>query len=92
MFSNPRGSTAVHALAAAVAALPADTQQVKFMADLQPAKGVDGQGISMADVIADTEAMAVTWTMVAEDLTGEAGAAQLHGPATPEETAPQSST
>ena len=88
MFSNTRASTAVLALAAAVVAHPAAAQEVKFMADLQPAEGVDSQGMGMADVTVDTEAMTVTWTMMAEGLTGEAGAAHFHGPATPEETAP----
>ena len=88
MFSNTRASTAVLALAAAVVALPAAAQEVKFMADLQPVEGVDSQGMGMADVTVDTEAMTVTWTMMAEGLTGEAGAAHFHGPATPEETAP----
>ncbi len=88
MFSNTRASTAVLALAATVVALPAAAQEVKFMADLQPAEGVDSQGMGMADVTVDTEAMTVTWTMMAEGLTGEAGAAHFHGPATPEETAP----
>jgi hypothetical protein len=88
MFSNTRASTAVLALAATVVALPAAAQEVKFMADLQPAEGVDSQGMGMADVTVDTEAMTVTWTMTAEGLTGEAGAAHFHGPATPEETAP----
>jgi hypothetical protein len=88
MFSNTCASTAVLALAAAVVAFPATAQEGKFMADLQPVEGVDSQGMGMADVTVDTEAMTVTWTMMAEGLTGEAGAAHFHGPATPEETAP----
>jgi hypothetical protein len=49
---------------------------------------VDSQGSAWPTVTVDTEAMTISWEMIAEGLTGEAGAAHFHGPAGPDETAP----
>ena len=80
--------TTLLALGLTALALPAAAQEMMFMADLQPAEGVESEGSGMASVTVDPTAMTISWEMTAEGLTGEAGAAHFHGPATPEETAP----
>ncbi len=80
-------------LAAALTALalPAAAEEIKFMAELSGAAQnppVETEGMGMADVTVDTEAMTVTWTLAYEGLTGEPVAAHFHGPATEEENAP----
>jgi hypothetical protein len=49
---------------------------------------VETAAMGMADVRVDETAMTVTWTLAYEGLSGEPTAAHIHGPATPEETAP----
>lgn len=76
---------------ASASAIPAAAEEMKFMAELTGAAQVppvETEGMGMADVTVDTEAMTVTWTVEYQDLTGEPVAAHFHGPATPEETAP----
>ncbi len=87
--------TALLALVAGGAfALPAAAQAhegTPFMAQLSgeaQVPPVETEGMGMADVTVDTEAMTVSWRLVYEGLSGEPVAAHFHGPATPEETAP----
>lgn len=48
----------------------------------------ESEAMGMADVTVDTEAMAASWIVTREGLSGDLVAAHFHGPATPEETAP----
>lgn len=87
---NPRIAIALLASVAGLVASPAAAQEteMKFMADIQPAEGVDSQGTGMADVTLDPDSMTLRWQMVYDGLTGEPVAAHFHGPAEPGETAP----
>jgi hypothetical protein len=79
-------------LAAAPGALLAqDAEGTPFMAELSgeaEVPPVETAAMGMADVRVDETAMTVTWTLAYEGLSGEPTAAHIHGPATPEETAP----
>lgn len=98
-FSTP---TCIALLALAPAgnlALPATAEEMKFMAELTGAAQVppvETEATGMADVTVDTEAMTISWIVTYEGMSTDPGssplmwpvAAQINGPATPEENGP----
>lgn len=84
------------AFAAGVAALclsagMAMADMLTFKANLAAATEVppsaDSKGSGTATFMVDTAAKTVTWDMMSKDLTGQATAAHIHGPAAPGENA-----
>lgn len=72
-------------------AFPAQAEMVNFTTELTGASEVppsDTSAKGTADVVVDTDAKKVTWTVKVEGLTGEATAAHIHGPASATEKAP----
>ena len=72
-------------------AIPAQAEMVNFTTELTGASEVppsDTSAKGTADVVVDTDAKKVTWTVKVEGLTGEATAAHIHGPASATEKAP----
>ena len=92
MTSTAQTCTAILVLASAGAfALPVVAEEMKFMAELTGAAQVppvETEGMGMADVTVDTEAMTISWMVTYEGLSGDPAAGHFHGPAMPEETAP----
>lgn len=72
-------------------AIPAQAEMVNFTTELAGATEVppsDSTAKGTADVVVDTDAKKVTWTVKVEGLTGDATAAHIHGPASATEKAP----
>ncbi len=81
---------AIAATACTALALPAFAETVSYTADLTAAAEVppaDSPATGTADVTVDTEAKTVSWTVTVMDLTGDAVAAHIHGPASEDENA-----
>ena len=69
---------------------PAFAEMLKFKADLKASEEVppnDSSGTGTADVMLDTDANKVSWTIAYENLTGDPAAAHFHGPAKASENA-----
>ena len=91
MPTFPRIFAALLALATTGLLSPAGAEQMMFRADLTGAAQVppvETTATGAADVMVDSEAMTVSWTVTHEGLSGDPVAAHFHGPAGPEETAP----
>lgn len=76
--------------ACAMLALPAFADEMKFSVDLTAGAEVppnESPATGTADVTVDIEAMTVSWMVTVQDLTGDATAAHIHGPATVDENA-----
>ncbi|RKF14662.1 CHRD domain-containing protein [Roseovarius spongiae] len=76
--------------ACAMLALPAYAEQMNFTADLSGQNEVpanDSAATGTADVAVDTDAMTVSWTVDVQDLSDDATAAHIHGPAGADENA-----
>lgn len=89
IMSNIKLTTATIA-ACAMLALPAVAEEMKFTADLTASAEVpptESTATGTADVTVDTEAMTVSWMVTVQDLTGDATAAHIHGPAAMDENA-----
>jgi Cu/Zn superoxide dismutase len=72
-------------------AAAAQAEMLTFKADMLGTAEVpaaDSAGKGTAEVMVDTDAKKVTWTMKVEGLTGDATAAHVHGPASATEKAP----
>jgi Cu/Zn superoxide dismutase len=66
-------------------------EMLTFKADMLGSTEVpatDSAGKGAAEVMVDTDAKKVTWTMTVEGLSGDATAAHVHGPASATEKAP----
>lgn len=90
-FYGTARPTFVALAAFGIFALPAAAEEVKFMAELTgqaQVPPVETEGLGMADITVDTEAMTVTWRVTHEGLSGVPIAGHFHGPASPEENAP----
>lgn len=62
----------------------AQAEMMKFHADMTAGDATppsDSKGKGTADVTVDTDAKKVMWTVKIDDLTGDATAAHIHGPA-----------
>ncbi|MBK8771660.1 MAG: CHRD domain-containing protein [Rhizobiales bacterium] len=70
----------------------AQAEMLTFKADLTAASEVppatDSKGSGMATVTVDTDTKKVSWEVTSKDLTGDATAAHIHGPAAAGENAP----
>lgn len=76
--------------AAAMLALPAFAEEMKFTADLTAGAEVpatESTATGTADVTVDTETMTVSWMVTVQDLSGDPTAAHIHGPAAMDENA-----
>lgn len=83
--------TAVAVATCTALALPAFAETLHYTADLTAKTEVpptDSTATGTADVMVDTDANTVTWTVNVQDLTGEPTAAHIHGPASETENAP----
>lgn len=83
ILQNVKLTTATVA-ACAMLALPAFAEEMKFTTDLTAGAEVpptESAATGTADVTVDTDAMTVSWAVTVEDLTGDATAAHIHGPA-----------
>jgi CHRD domain len=72
-------------------AAAAQAEMLTFKADMLGSTEVpatDSAGKGTAEVVVDTDAKKVTWTMSVEGLSGDATAAHAHGPASATESAP----
>lgn len=90
MFPGIRQLTAVTA-ACALFALPAVAETLEYTAALTAAAEVpptDSQATGAASVTVDTDAHTVSWVVTVNELSGDATAAHIHGPASETETAP----
>ncbi len=86
-----KGLAASAALSCTVLAQPAYAETLNYTADLTAGAEVpatDSAATGTADVTVDTNAKTVSWTVTVQDLTGDATAAHIHGPASETETAP----
>lgn len=91
MPSILRATTTLLALAAAGLLSPLAAEQTMLSAEMSggaQVPPVDTEATGTAEVTLDSEAMTVSWTVSAENLTGDPVAAHFHGPAGPEESAP----
>ncbi len=82
---------AVSVATGALLAVPAFAETVVYTADLTAAAEVpptDSSATGTAEVTVDTEANTVSWTITYENLSGDATAAHIHGPASETENAP----
>lgn len=82
--------TATAVAACTVLAMPAFADELHYTADLTAGAEVpptDSSATGTADVTVDTDAKTVSWTVEVKDLTGDATAAHIHGPAAPGENA-----
>jgi len=78
-------------VAALVFVSPAIADTLTFKADLKGSSQVppvDSPGTGAAQVVADTAAKTLSWTITYSGLTGDPKAAHFHGPAGPAENAP----
>lgn len=81
----------VMAAACALLAFPVGAETVKYMADMNASSEVppnDSTATGTADVTIDTDAKTVSWKVNYDNLTGDALAAHIHGPASDSENAP----
>ena len=79
------------AAACALLAFPVGAETVKYMADMNASSEVppnDSTASGTADVTIDTDAKTVSWKVEYDDLSGDALAAHIHGPASETENAP----
>lgn len=87
----PKLTQSLTAIAACAAlAMPAFAEELNFTADLTPGAEVpptQSEATGNADVMVDTEAGTVSWTVTMENLTGDPTAAHIHGPAAEGENA-----
>lgn len=70
--------------------MPAFAEELNFSADLTAGAEVpptESDATGTADVMVDTEAGTVSWTVTVENLTGDPTAAHIHGPAAEDENA-----
>lgn len=77
--------------AGALMALPAFAETMTYTADLTADAEVppaDSAATGTAEVTVDTDANTVSWVVSYQDLTGDATAAHIHGPAAEDENAP----
>lgn len=77
-------------VATSVAAIPAFAETMSYTADLSAGAEVppnDSPATGSADVTVDTDAKTVSWTVTVSDLSGDATAAHIHGPADTDENA-----
>jgi Cu/Zn superoxide dismutase len=90
MFASRFTLPAATLAACAALAVPALAEQLRFTADLTTAAVVpptEGNASGSADVTVDTDASKVSWTVTMQDLSGDATAAHIHGPAAEGENA-----
>ncbi len=86
-----KGLAASAAIACSVTALPAYADMLTYTADLTAGAEVPpnhSAATGTANLMVDTDAKTVSWTVTVQDLTGDATAAHIHGPASETETAP----
>ena len=79
------------AAAFSMLAFPAFAEMLHYKADLSAKTEVppnDSGATGSADVMLDTDAKTVSWTVTYQDLTGDATVAHIHGPASETENAP----
>lgn len=91
MFNSNIKYTAVAVAACTALAFPAFAETLHYTADLTANSEVpptDSTATGTADVMVDTDANTVSWTVKVQDLTGEPSAAHIHGPASETENAP----
>lgn len=84
MFRPNIKKVSVTLAACVVFTLPASAETKNYTADLTASAEVPSTvspATGTADVVVDTDAKTVSWTVKVEDLTGEATAAHIHGPA-----------
>ena len=77
-------------VACAALATPAFAEELNFSADLTAGAEVpptESDATGTADVMVDTEAGTVSWTVTVENLTGDPTSAHIHGPAAEGENA-----
>jgi Cu/Zn superoxide dismutase len=82
---------AVAVVAASFLTGPALAETMTYSADLSAAAEVppnDSPATGTAEVTVDTDAGTVSWVVTVTDLTGDATAAHIHGPAGTDENAP----
>lgn len=90
MFTPNIKQTAATLAACTALALPAFAEELHYTADLTAdaeVPPVESSATGQADVTVDTEEGTVSWTVETNDLSGEAVAAHIHGPAKKDENA-----
>ena len=90
MFSPNIKQVSVAIATCAMFALPASAEMKNYTIDLTADAEIpptESSATGTADVTVDTDAKTVSWTVTVENLTGEATAAHIHGPATKDENA-----
>ncbi len=77
-------TTAAALLSVITLVLPVAAETMTFTADLKAASEVppvDSVAAGSAELVVDTDAKKVSWTVTVKDLSGDATAAHIHGPA-----------